>query len=512
MPEKPTKTLYSHAGTALRKTRTPGWLVAALLLVSACAVSDTEQAAPTVNEPADNARSGNVILFLGDGMGVSTVTAARIHAGQKLGLAGEEHALFFEGFPEVALVKTYNTDLQVPDSAGTMTALVTGEKTRAGVLSVAASAARGDCAAALEVPLTTLLQQAEAAGKRTGLVSTARITHATPAALYSHSPDRDWEDDAALPKEAAAAGCRDIALQMLTFDAHSDSDGIELMLGGGRANFLPKGAVDPEYELPIGRRLDGRNLIDEWQAAGADRSYAWNRAGFEQAMRAAAPGRSQVLALFEPSHMQWETDRKTTLEPSLAELTRSAVQFLQQDNEQGFFLMIEAGRIDHAHHMGNAYRALEDTLALDAAVQAAAELVDLEDTLILVTADHSHTLTMSGYPARGNPILGKVALPDGSYLPDANGQPYTTLGYANGRGAVHPLPDLTDVDTADQDYLQVAAVPLAVETHAGEDVAAYAIGRNAAALGGVMEQNLLYNVMHDALFGSKGADSTEAAR
>ncbi|MFK7912618.1 MAG: alkaline phosphatase [Pseudomonadales bacterium] len=477
-------------------------LAGAVLLIG-CANGDAVRDA-AVNDSAGiaSSRGGNVILFVGDGMGVSTVTAARIFAGQKLGLDGEEHTLSFERFPQLALVKTYNTDLQVPDSAGTMTALVTGAKTRAGVLSVAPSAPRGDCAAALEVPLATLLQQAEAAGKRTGLVSTARITHATPAATYAHSPDRDWEDDAALPEAAAKAGCIDIATQMLAVDQRSDSDGIDLMLGGGRANFLPEGALDPEYEKPVGRRKDGRHLINDWLASVKDRSYVWNRDAFLQVMQNAQPGRSQVLGLFEPSHMQWEADRTQAQEPSLAELTASAIRFLQQDNVEGYFLMVEAGRIDHAHHMGNAHRALEDTLALDAAVQAALEAVDLQDTLILVTADHSHTLTMSGYPARGNPILGKVALPDGTFIPDANGQPYTTLGYANGRGPVSPLPDVTDVDTTDKDYLQAVAVPLAIETHAGEDVAAYATGRNATALGGVMEQNLLYGVMYDALFGA----------
>ena len=482
------------------------WFCLAITLVlTGCANGDGTLDVTVPASTAAAPKAGNVILFIGDGMGVSTVTAARIHAGQKLGLDGEEHALSFEQFPELALVKTYNTDLQVPDSAGTMTALVTGAKTRAGVISVAPDAARGDCSAGLKVPLATLLEQAEAVGKRTGVVTTTRITHATPAATYSHSPDRDWEDDKALPQAAAEDGCVDIAAQMLSVDQRPDSDGIDVMLGGGRANFLPEGAPDPEYDVPVGRREDGRHLIDEWLAGGADRSYFWNREAFVQAMQTATPGRSQLLGLFEPSHLQWDADRDQALEPSLAEMTTSAIRFLQQDNSAGYFLMVEAGRIDHAHHMGNAYRALEDTLALDVAVQAALAAVNLDDTLIVVTADHSHTLTMSGYPTRGNPILGKVKSADGSFIADVNGHPYTTLGYANGRGPVSPLPDVTDVDTTDKEYLQAVAVPLQVETHAGEDVAAYAIGRNAAALGGVMEQNLLYGVMYQALFGTEPA-------
>ena len=142
-------------------------------------------------------RAKNVILFVGDGMGVSTVTAARILDGQLTnGQSGEEQRLTFERFPFSALSKTYNTDLQVSDSAGTMTAMVTGIKTRGGVLSVNQQVVRGNCDTQRGNEVVTLLEQAEEAGLSTGLVSTARLTHATPAAAYAHSVDRDWETDA----------------------------------------------------------------------------------------------------------------------------------------------------------------------------------------------------------------------------------------------------------------------------------------------------------------------------
>jgi alkaline phosphatase len=163
---------------------------------------------------------------------------------------------------------------------------------------------------------------------------------------------------------------------------------------------------------------------------------------------------------------------------------------------------VEGGRIDHAHHAGNAYRALHDLLAFDAAVDTARRMTDAADTLILVTADHSHTLTISGYPRRGNPILGKVETPLGTQATDAEGRPYTTLGYANGPGHQTPLPDLTGIDTTHTDYRQLATVPLDSETHGGEDVAAYADGPGAQGVGGVMEQNRLFDVMHAALFGA----------
>ena len=98
---------------------------------------------PPASSPAANV-ARNVILFIGDGMGVSTVTAARIFDGQSLGLSGEEHSLIFETFPHVALVKTYNTNQQVPDSAGTVTAIMSGMKTRAGVIDIGPESHRCD--------------------------------------------------------------------------------------------------------------------------------------------------------------------------------------------------------------------------------------------------------------------------------------------------------------------------------------------------------------------------------
>ena len=449
-----------------------------------------------------------VVLFLGDGMGISTVTAGRIYAGQKLGLAGEEHQLTFERFPDVALIKTYNTDLQVPDSAGTMSAIVTGTKTRAGVLSIAPSVVRGDCKAALEAPVETLLEALEARGYRTGLVSTATITHATPAANYAHSADRNWESDADMPAEARAAGCRDIASQLVEFTAQTPgSDGVDVILGGGRANFFPTSVADTEYADKTGNRADGRDLTAEWLSAADNRSYVWNTAQFE----ALGTGRGQVLGLFEPSHMQFDAHRNSTPdgEPSLAAMTEFAINRLRAMSDgKPFLLVVEAGRIDHAHHGNNAYRAMEDTLALDDAVKTASNMLS-DNALVIVTADHSHTFTISGYPKRGNPMLGLVRGPDNELGKDLNGRPYTTLGYANGSSAAREaaarkdnggeLVTLTDEIVQDPNYQQTATVELRSETHAGEDVAAYATGPGSRRVRGVMEQNLLFNVMADAL-------------
>ena len=430
----------------------------------------------------------NVILFVGDGMGVSTVTAARILDGQNRGHPGEENLLAFERFPHVALVKTYNVDAQVPDSAGTMTALVTGHRARAGVLSVAPEAARGDCAASKQHRLTTLLEEAEERGYRTGVVSTARITHATPAATYAHSPDRNWELPGTVP-EVARDVCADIARQLVEF---ADGDGVDVVLGGGRAMFLSTENPDPEEPGMFGRRRDGRNLVFEWLAGGSDRHFVFDQAGFD-----ALSGTGQILGLFDPSHMEFEADRSgdTGGEPSLAEMTAYAIANLERG--AGFFLVVEAGRIDHAHHAGNAYRALMDAIALSDAVAVAVARTDPAQTLLVVTADHSHTLTIAGYSARGNPILGFAAGEDGEPHKDASGVAYTTLGYANGPGARRPE---TELDPTHPEYRQRATHPMLSETHAGEDVPAYALGVGGDGVRGVMDQHELHGVMRAALF------------
>ena len=441
-----------------------------------------------------NSLANNVILFLGDGMGVSTVTAARIYEGQQQGKSGEENDLAFDKFENLALIKTYNTDAQVPDSAGTISAILTGQKTRAGVSGIAATVDRGDCVTSLDHQLPTILELAEKAGLRSGVVSTARITHATPAGAYAHYPERNWEDDGDLSEEAKQQGCKDIARQLIEF---SHGDGVDLVLGGGRANFIPEGVQDPEHKEKNGKRTDERNLIKEWMNARKGRSYVWRTSDF---LGLKTSGAGQVLGLFEPSHMLFEADRLSDVagEPSLSEMTEFAVKMLNHKNDKGFFLLVEAGRIDHGHHFGNAYRALTDTVELSTAVAKAASLVDLKETLIIVTADHSHTLTISGYQARGNPILG-LARAGGHDVPDATGKPYTTLSYANGPGYQKEIPDLNQVDTSANDYKQLSTRPMYMETHAGEDVAAYATGLNSELVRGTMEQNELFYVMRKAL-------------
>lgn len=466
---------------------------------------------------ASRAKARNLILFVGDGMSLPTVAAARILEGQRAGRSGEEHQLAWERFPATAFSKTYNTDAQTPDSAGTMTAMASGLKTRAGVIGIGQQASRGDCAAASRTEVATLWELAAASGLATGVVTTTRVTHATPAATFTHAADRNWENDADLPDSAVAAGCRDIAAQWLQ---PASGRGPDVLLGGGRQQFLPTTAADPEYPDTTGKRSDGRDLMAEWRQRHPRGHVVWNAQQLAQ-----APATGPLLGLFQPSHMHFEHDRADDAagEPSLAEMTRAAIERLAS-HPDGYVLLVEAGRIDHAHHQGNAFRALSDTIALSDAVRMADRLTSRDDTLILVTADHSHTLTFAGYPMRGNPILGKVKGSSGEdtdahdYVHDALGLPYTTLGYANGPGyagasreqpqgpkhAPHAgrdfrmstgRPDLTEVDTEHPDYLQEATLPLSNETHGGDDVGIWARGPGSHAVRGTMEQNVIFHIL-----------------
>lgn len=475
-------------------------------------------AAEAANRGAMQGKAKNVIVFLGDGMSVTTVAAARILEGQRRGQPGEENRLAFEGFPDTAFSRTYNTDSQTPDSAGTMSAIATGVKTRMGVLSVGQAPKRGDCAGARNSPMLTLWELAASTGMATGVVTTTRVTHATPGATFSHSADRNWEADSEMPEAAKEAGCIDIARQMVESPY---GHGLDVLMGGGREYFMPATQRDPEYDDKVGQRLDERDLIAEWKTRHPGGSYVWNAKQL-----ASAPTDGALLALFEPDHMQYEHDRPKDAagEPSLAGMTRAAIERLKK-NRNGFVLLVEGGRIDHAHHAGNAYRALTDTIAFSDAVRAASEMTSADDTLILVTADHAHTMTFAGYPVRGNPILGKVkggsgeGGDPGEFARDATGLPYTTLGYANGPGNVGATdqqaegpkryphatssyqsvekgrPDLATVNTEDPDYMQEALIPLSSETHGGEDVGVWARGPGAAAVRGALEQNSLFHIL-----------------
>jgi len=461
--------------------------ILAALLMTAAAVPAFAEDAPA--EP----KAKNVILFIGDGMGISTITAARIYEAQKRGETGEENSLSFEKFDNVALVKTYNTNAQVPDSAGTATAMHSGLKTRIGVLGIGPDAEKGVCKDARAHPLPLLGEEVKRRGLALGIVTTTRLTHATPASVITRSADRDWEADSNIPADQQGDGCKDIALQFA-------EGSFDVALGGGTGMFY-------------GKDKGGRR-----SAAAADLPAAWAAKNGGVVVRntaelQAAPMDKPVLGLFNPSHMGFMADRKPdSPEPTLTDMTAQAIARLSADPD-GFYLMVEGGRIDHAHHAGQAGYALEETVEFARAVQWAVDHTDPAETLIMVTADHSHVFTIAGYPQRGNDILGLVVPPAGrgedggdgrSQLLAADGRPYTTLGYANGPGALYPDEDgdgehARPLPQTGINARQQATVPLGAETHAGEDVALFATGPGAEKARGVIEQNVIYTIIRKAL-------------
>ncbi|XP_054910784.1 intestinal-type alkaline phosphatase [Poeciliopsis prolifica] len=427
-------------------------------------------------------RAKNLILFLGDGMGMPTVTAARILKGQLEGHSGEEGRLVMDTFPHLALSKTYNVDQQMPDSAGTATAYLCGVKANYGTLGVSAATPLGDCKASFGNEVTSILHRAKKEGKSVGIVTTTRVQHASPAASYAHSADRDWYSDSDLSEEAVQNGCHDIAYQLV----HNTE--IDVILGGGRQYMLPKDIVDPEYPSETGKRKDGKNLIVEWAKNKENAKYVWNKKEFD----AVDPRKTNfLLGLFEPKDCRYELERDTSMDPSLTEMTEKAIKILQK-NPKGYFLFVEGGRIDHAHHGTQAKKALHEAVEFDRAIGRAAELTNEMDTLTVVTADHSHVFAFGGYSARGNSVVGvsrHLAL---------DNKHFTTAIYGNGPGyqiVNGTRPDMNESISSTNDYKQQTTVPLDSETHGIEDVAIFAKGPMSHLFHGVQEQNYIPHVM-----------------
>ncbi|XP_064598681.1 alkaline phosphatase-like [Liolophura sinensis] len=448
-----------------------------------------------VNMRANTNVAKNVIFFLGDGMGLPSVTAGRILKGQLKGMSGEEEDLTFDKFPHSALIKTYNVDRQTSDSAGTATAFLCGIKANAGTVGVDYRASRTNCAQQKGKEVDSILKWSLKEGKSVGIVTNTRLSHATPAASYAHSSERDWEGDADM--DGVQGGCKDITDQLI-----SDNKDIQVILGGGRRTFIPLTEPDPVTGTndQDKNRRDGRNLIKEWIQDKENRSLnhkvLYNKT---DVLNTDIQNVQYLLGLFATSHMPYELerDKSDSGQPSLAEMTELAIKVLRK-NTKGYFLLVEGGRIDHAHHDSKGKRALHEVVAFDTTVETAFNMTNEKDTLIVVTADHSHVFVIGGYPSRGNDILGLTDYfgnqPD---EPPSDNKPATTLLYGNGPGhnATHPRENLTGVDIHDIDYIQQSAVPMKWETHGAEDVAVYATGPMAHLFHGVQEQNYIAHVM-----------------
>lgn len=470
----------------------------------------------------------NVIFFLGDGMGPVDVTASRIY---KYGEAG---MLNMEQLGRSARIKTYSNDAQTTDSAPSMAAYTTGVKMNNEVISMSAntSAYNGTTpyvnGADSTCPLTgngtsvpTILEQAKAAGKAVGVVSTARITHATPAATYAHICHRDGENDIAaqLVQNTGLTGNSAYNTALV--------GGVDVLLGGGRRHFLPSTTTGS-------KRTDTKDLITQMQSNGY--TYVADENGLKAVNTATT---SKLLGLFTSSHMSWELDRNPANEPSLTEMTTTALNILTKNNK-GFYLMVEGGRIDHALHDTSAKRALVDTIAMDDAVKAAIDLMQqkdpgLKNTLIVVTADHDHTMAFNGYGKRTGPTTGTEAGVLGvvknviSGTPQAanDGNPYPVLVFGNGNTGATPEAGgstcaaggggtgtascasvrgvdrgaVTDAQIASDNYHQPVNVPFTgagSETHGGGDVFLYAGGAGASSFKGTMVNTKVYQLIKTA--------------
>ncbi|NXS14882.1 PPBI phosphatase, partial [Neodrepanis coruscans] len=425
----------------------------------------------------------NLILFLGDGFGIPTITATRILKGQQQGKLGPETPLALDSFPYVALSKTYNVDRQVPDSAGTATAYLCGVKGNYQTVGLSAAARYSQCSTTAGNEVISVLERASKAGMSVGIVTSTRVQHASPSGAYAHVVNRNWYADASMPMEARQEGCKDIAWQLI----HNVK--INVILGGGRKYMTPVGTPDPEYPTnnqQNGIREDGINLIDKWLEERSGARYVWNKT--EMLAAAANPNVEFLMGLFEPGDMKYSMVRNTTLDPSLTEMMEAAITILSR-NPKGFYLFVE-DKIDHGHHEGVAHKALTEAVEFDQAIERAGVLTDEAETLTVVTADHSHVFSFGGYTLRGSSIFGLAP------TPSIDGKNYTSILYGNGPGYQGPDRPNVDHDTASQfEYLQQAAVPLASETHGGEDVAILAKGPMAHLFHGVQEQTYVAHVM-----------------
>jgi len=443
----------------------------------------------------------NVIFFLGDGMGMTTLTAARIYS------VGEDGELTIDTLPETGFVKTFSNDAQVTDSAPSMAAYMTGVKMNNEVISMSSDTQAYDTKGAAytsgrdtKCPTTgngskvaTILELAIANSMSTGVVSTARLTHATPAATYAHICNRNGEND--------------IASQVVPGNANFNKalgSGIDVLLGGDSTFWRPVGAV---AAVPTLGRTDKADLVKDMQTAG------YTFVNTVTGLNGFAPGNNKKLfGLFDQGvlqgHMSYEADRDPAQEPSIAEMTAKAIDVLSQ-NKKGYFLMVEGGRIDHALHETNGKRALMDTVAFDNAIKTAISKVDLKNTLIVVTADHDHTLVLNGYAKRTGKttsseagVLGLVKeYVFGTTTLDINGIGYSIMGFGNGENRPATRAALTDAQTSDLNYHQEAVIQQGIgsETHGGADVFIGAIGAGASNIGGMINNNEVFNILKTGL-------------
>ena len=287
----------------------------------------------------------NVIFYIGDGMASAQRRLPEEVYGKKLTM---------NKLPVVGLYTTFSSDSIIPDYAAAGTAMATGHKTASYVISMDVEK---------NVAFETLAEAAKRLGKSVGILTTTRLSHATPATFAAHIASRNSENE--------------IAEQYLEKE-------FDVWMGGGRRHFIPKSIEnrqDPDKNLKS-KRKDERDLLKEF----ADKGYAVIRTKSEL-MALDIKTDTRVFATFTESHLPYELDMPEMV-PNLAQMTAVAIKILKQ-NPKGFFLMVEGGKIDHAAHGNAPGGVLCDTIDFDNAVKAGVDFREEDvNTLILVGGDH----------------------------------------------------------------------------------------------------------------------------
>uniref|UniRef100_A0A1I8PTZ7 Alkaline phosphatase n=1 Tax=Stomoxys calcitrans TaxID=35570 RepID=A0A1I8PTZ7_STOCA len=444
-----------------------------------------------LQKPLNLNQAKNVILFMGDGMSLTTVAASRIRKGQLKGNTGDEELLSFEKFPYTGLSKTYCSNAQVADSACSATAYLCGVKANIVTIGVSAKVNYNNCTESMDKAnhVSSIAAWAQKAGKATGFITTTSLTHASPAGSYAHVASRFWESDADITTWAGlndTSGCMDIAQQLITQEPGKN---FNVIMGGGMGKFLPNSVQDSHGKN--GERADGKNLLSTWQYMHKKGAVVTDRAGL---LAANLTKVDNILGIFQSGIMDYHALANNTKQPTLEEMTEVAIKFLSKNNK-GYFIFIEGGLIDYGNHGNAPGIAIDETLELEKAVQKARDMTNPDETLIVVTSDHGHPLSMSGYSGRGNDIMGLSDL-----MPDNNGQRYTTLNYATGteqyldeQGKRIDLTGILGGHNIMGQYPSYIEVDYGV--HGGDDVGVFASGPYEHLFRSSLEQHTLPHLM-----------------
>ncbi|CAH8520489.1 unnamed protein product [Schistosoma turkestanicum] len=408
-------------------------------------------------------RPKNIILFIGDGMSLNTVTGARYLKSEQMNLLGGDVQLVWENWPVVSLVRTFNSDRLTTDSGSSATAFLSGVKGPQDTVGITGTVKCCECTQLTELERAkSSILHASKAGLSTGIVTTTRVTHATPAAAYANILHRDWESKG--PSSKQGFHCTDAAAQLLT-----NASDVNVIMGGGATEFYGPSANNTSDNN--GKRSDSRNLLHEWQEMQTrmNRKHVLLRTNdeFKQTDWSSV---DYVLGLFAPSHLAYRIQGQD--QPSLADMTEAAIRILSR-NPKGFLLLVEGGRIDHGHHESRAKYALTETLEFEKAIEKALSLVDVKETLLIVTADHSHAYGVVGYPSRNTSVFDVDDTDKGN-----DNKSYLISSYFNGpRGLLDaPRSDPATEDRFADNYTAESLVRFKYATHSAEDVPIYVIG------------------------------------